>query len=135
MLGYVYGHTGEHAAPFIRCCCVKLSEGNQLNTNQSLGVKVATPVGNLVGQLLFGWLADLVGRKRMCQCYFMSKPITFINQCMIDGVELMVMIIATFGQALAGQAPAVNVLGVIIVWRFIVSAKNFLNVCDSTLCL
>ncbi|KAG1743456.1 major facilitator superfamily domain-containing protein [Suillus lakei] len=84
MLGYVYGHTG-----------------NQLNTNQSLGVKVATPVGNLVGQLLFGWLADLVGRKRMY------------------GVELMVMIIATFGQALAGQAPAVSVLGVIIVWRFI----------------
>ncbi|KAG2131377.1 major facilitator superfamily domain-containing protein [Suillus clintonianus] len=84
MLGYVYGHTA-----------------NQLNTNQSLGVKVATPVGNLVGQLLFGWLADHVGRKRMY------------------GVELMVMIIATFGQALAGQAPAVNVLGVIIVWRFI----------------
>ncbi|KAG2340705.1 phosphate permease [Suillus weaverae] len=84
MLGYVYGHTS-----------------NQLSTNQSLGVKVATPVGNLVGQLLFGWLADLVGRKRMY------------------GVELMVMIIATFGQALAGQAPAVSVLGVIIVWRFI----------------
>ncbi|KAG1775929.1 major facilitator superfamily domain-containing protein [Suillus placidus] len=84
MLGYVYGHTS-----------------NQLSTNQSLGVKVATPVGNLVGQLLFGWLADVVGRKRMY------------------GVELMVMIVATFGQALAGQAPAVSVLGVIIVWRFI----------------
>ncbi|KIK45244.1 hypothetical protein CY34DRAFT_801868 [Suillus luteus UH-Slu-Lm8-n1] len=84
MLGYVYGHTS-----------------NQLSTNQSLGVKVATPVGNLVGQLLFGWLADVVGRKRMY------------------GVELMVMIIATFGQALAGQAPAVSVIGVIIVWRFI----------------
>ncbi|KAG2071755.1 phosphate transporter [Suillus decipiens] len=84
MLGYVYGHTN-----------------NQLSANQSLGVKVATPVGNLVGQLLFGWLADILGRKRMY------------------GVELMIMIIATFGQALAGQAPAVNVLGVIIVWRFI----------------
>ncbi|KAG1732772.1 major facilitator superfamily domain-containing protein [Suillus occidentalis] len=80
MLGYVYGHTN-----------------NQLSINQSLGVKVATPVGNLVGQLLFGWLADIVGH----------------------GVELMVMIIATFGQALAGQAPAVSVIGVIIVWRFI----------------
>jgi len=33
----------------------------------------------------------------------------------------MIMIIATFGQALAGEAPAVNILGVIIVWRFIVS--------------
>ncbi|KAH7907279.1 major facilitator superfamily domain-containing protein [Hygrophoropsis aurantiaca] len=84
MLGYVYGHTG-----------------NQLNTNQSLGIKVATPVGNLVGQLLFGWLADILGRKRMY------------------GVELMIMIIATFGQALAGQAPAVSVIGVIVVWRFI----------------
>jgi PHS family inorganic phosphate transporter-like MFS transporter len=33
----------------------------------------------------------------------------------------MIMIVATFGQALAGQAPAVSVIGVIIVWRFIVS--------------
>jgi PHS family inorganic phosphate transporter-like MFS transporter len=51
MLGNVYGH------------------GQSLNTNQGLGVKVATPIGNLFGQLLFGWLADVVGRKRMCQ-YF-----------------------------------------------------------------
>lgn len=84
MLGFVYGHTN-----------------NQLSTNQSLGIKVATPVGNLVGQVLFGWLADIVGRKRMY------------------GVELMIMIIATFGQALAGEAPAINILAVIIVWRFI----------------
>ncbi|KAG1825084.1 major facilitator superfamily domain-containing protein [Suillus variegatus] len=84
MLGFVYGHTK-----------------NQLSSNQSLGVKVATPVGNLVGQVLFGWLADIIGRKRMY------------------GVELMIMIIATFGQALAGEAPAINILGVIIVWRFI----------------
>lgn len=84
MLGYVYGHSS-----------------NQLSSNQSLGVKVATPVGNLVGQLLFGWLADVLGRKRMY------------------GVELMIMIIATFGQALAGSAPAVSIIGVIVVWRFI----------------
>jgi MFS family permease len=49
MLGYVYG------------------KNHSLNTNQSLGVKVATPIGTLVGQLLFGWLADVVGRKRMCK--------------------------------------------------------------------
>jgi hypothetical protein len=41
--------------------------GGKLSTNQDLGVKVATPVGTLVGQLLFGWLADVVGRKRMCE--------------------------------------------------------------------
>ena len=49
MLGYVYG------------------KGGSLNSNQSLGVKVATPVGNIFGQVIFGWLADVVGRKRMCQ--------------------------------------------------------------------
>lgn len=66
--------------------------------------------------------------------YFMLKLTIIINQYMIDGVELMVMIIATFGQALAGQAPAVSVLGVIIVWRFIVSATNPQNVRASTIC-
>ena len=39
----------------------------KLSTNQDLGVKVATPVGTLIGQLLFGWLADVLGRKRMCK--------------------------------------------------------------------
>ncbi|KAL9714364.1 hypothetical protein Ac2012v2_002676 [Leucoagaricus gongylophorus] len=83
MLGYVYG------------------KGGALNANQDLGVKVATPVGNFFGQLLFGWLADNVGRKKMY------------------GVELMIMIIATFAQALSGQAPSVNVIGALVVWRFI----------------
>ena len=32
----------------------------------------------------------------------------------------MIIIIGTFGQALAGQAHAVNIIAVIIVWRFIV---------------
>jgi len=31
------------------------------------------------------------------------------------------MIVATFGQALAGQAPAVSIIGAIVIWRFIVS--------------
>ena len=49
------------AAPLI------ILKGGKLSTNQDLGVKVATPVGTLVGQLLFGWLADVVGRKKMCK--------------------------------------------------------------------
>lgn len=83
MLAYTYGRNGA------------------LTTWQNTGVKAATPVGNLIGQVLFGWLADVLGRKRMY------------------GVELMIMIIATFGQALSGEAPAVSIIGVIIVWRFI----------------
>ncbi|OCH93017.1 phosphate permease [Obba rivulosa] len=83
MLGYLYTKSGK------------------LNTNQDLGVKVATPIGNLFGQLIFGWLADVVGRKRMY------------------GIELMIIIVATFGQAVAGEARGVNILAVIITWRFI----------------
>ncbi|KAF9818562.1 hypothetical protein IEO21_02667 [Rhodonia placenta] len=84
MLGYVYGRTAS---------------GFALSSNESLGVKVATPIGNIFGQFFFGWMADVVGRKRMY------------------GIELMIIIVATFGQAVAGQARAVNVLGVIIAWR------------------
>ena len=57
MLGFVYG-TRTKAG---------VIGSEALNVNQDLGVKVATPVGTLVGQVLFGWLADLVGRKRMCK--------------------------------------------------------------------
>ncbi|KAI0925827.1 hypothetical protein AcW1_008158 [Taiwanofungus camphoratus] len=87
MLGFVYG-SGSPGA-------------QSLTTNESLGVKVATPIGNLFGQLFFGWMADVVGRKRMY------------------GIELMLIIVATFGQAVAGQGHAVDILGVIIVWRFV----------------
>ncbi|KAG5335668.1 hypothetical protein C0989_000796 [Termitomyces sp. Mn162] len=89
MLGYVYG-AGSPS-----------NNGRMLSSNQDLGIKVATPVGNLVGQLLFGWLADMLGRKRMY------------------GIELMIIIIATFAQALAGDGHSISIIGVLIVWRFL----------------
>jgi PHS family inorganic phosphate transporter-like MFS transporter len=93
MLGYVYG------AP-TPANTTKIGT-ETLNANQSLGVKVATPVGTLFGQLLFGWLADVVGRKRMY------------------GIELMIIIITTFAQALSGNGHSVGIIGVLVVWRFL----------------
>ena len=49
--------------------CAHFTTDQKLSSNQDLGVKVATPVGTLIGQLLFGWLADVVGRKRMCESH------------------------------------------------------------------
>ncbi|GAA5896023.1 hypothetical protein JCM6882_005588 [Rhodosporidiobolus microsporus] len=86
MIGYVY-NLGSHKG--------------SLTANQDLGLKASAPVGTLVGQLLFGWLADVVGRKKMY------------------GLELMIIIIATVGQAVAGHGPGVSILGVLIMWRFI----------------
>ena len=95
--------------------------GHALSANQDLGVKVAAPIGTLVGQLLFGWLADVVGRKRMCK-FFLPPLSSFCmshEYVLADGVELMIIIVATFAQALSGQGPAIHIIGALIVWRFI----------------
>ncbi|KAJ3184647.1 Inorganic phosphate transporter pho84 [Geranomyces variabilis] len=66
-------------------------------------IKGIANVGNAVGQLLFGYLADRLGRKRMY------------------GVELMLMIVATLGQALtAPPAKGVGILAILAFWRFCV---------------
>ncbi len=101
MLGYVYGHN------------------HVLNINQDLGVKVATPIGNLFGQLIFGWLADVVGRKRMCMSRVLVPAWFRSHLWPSDGVELMIIIVGTFGQAISGGGPTVSVLGAIMTWRFI----------------
>ncbi|KAG8984991.1 Inorganic phosphate transporter pho84 [Tulasnella sp. JGI-2019a] len=65
------------------------------------GLKVSGPVGTVVGQLFFGWAADRLGRKKMY------------------GLELIIMVGATFGQMLAGNARGANIYGVLITYRFI----------------
>lgn len=101
MLGYVY--TTSHT----------------LNTNQDLGVKVAAPIGTLFGQLIFGWLADVVGRKRMCMFFFLFLVCVWWSLLLfIDGFELIIIIVGTFGQAISGQGPTVGIIGALICWRF-----------------
>ncbi|KAI0132723.1 major facilitator superfamily domain-containing protein [Xylariales sp. AK1849] len=75
------------------------SSAGVMPTSSDNAIKLSTSAGTVVGQLLFGWLADNVGRKKMY------------------GVELIIIIFATFGQALSSGSPSVNIIGLIIFWR------------------
>lgn len=69
MLGYVYGDENGKAdvsssvffGTFSHC------PAGDLSPWQSTGLKVAAPVGSLVGQVVFGCLADILGRRRICE--------------------------------------------------------------------
>ena len=64
-------------------------------------IKVATSCGTVVGQLGFGWLADVVGRKK------------------IYGLELIIIIFTTMAQALGSNSPAISITGLLAFWRVI----------------
>ncbi|KAE9369118.1 putative inorganic phosphate transporter PHO84 [Stipitochalara longipes BDJ] len=68
-------------------------------TNSDTAIKVATSGGTVLGQLGFGYLADVVGRKRMY------------------GLELIIIIFATLAQALSSSSRAISITGIIIFWR------------------
>lgn len=74
---------------------------DKLPTTADTLIKVMTSVGTLFGQIFFGAMADLVGRKRMY------------------GWELSLVIIATLGQCLAARSDAVSVVGLMVFWRVI----------------
>ncbi|KAH8172154.1 sugar transporter domain-containing protein [Sarocladium implicatum] len=65
--------------------------------NQAL--KASTSAGIVVGMILFGWLADVYGRRRMY------------------GIELGIIILCTMGCALASSSPAISAAGLLIFWR------------------
>lgn len=86
MIGYVYWK----------------DQGNKTPHDVDTAIKVSCSVGTVVGQLLFGYLADHVGRKRMY------------------GVELIIIIVGTIGQTLVGNSKAASFWGVITFWRVII---------------
>ena len=86
MLGVVYWQTAR-------------SKPGTIPTNSDTAIKVATSGGTVIGQVAFGTLADLVGRKRMY------------------GLELIIIIFATLAQSLSAASPAISVVGLIIFWR------------------
>lgn len=54
----------------------------------------------------------------MCKCGRSSKA-QVVERTLADGIELMIIITSTFAQAMAGSGPAVNIIGVLTLWRFI----------------
>jgi MFS transporter, PHS family, inorganic phosphate transporter len=76
------------------------NNGN-LPQNVTTAIKAATSGGAVVGQLGFGWLADMIGRRKMY------------------GVELAIIILATLGQSLSAPSSAVTMTGLIIFWRVV----------------
>lgn len=66
------------------------------------GLLISTLAGTMVGQIAFGFLGDIYGRRKMY------------------GFELIVLIIGSLGTAMASEgAGSMNVWGWIIVWRLI----------------
>jgi MFS transporter, PHS family, inorganic phosphate transporter len=70
-----------------------------IDPSADTAIKVATSGGTIIGQLGFGYLADVVGRKRMY------------------GLELIIIIFATLAQALSSPSISVSFVGLIIFWR------------------
>ena len=77
------------------------SAKGKIPVNSDTAIKVATSGGTVIGQLGFGYLADVVGRKKMY------------------GLELIIIIFATLAQALASDSKAISITGIIIFWRVI----------------
>src|ERR1700712_3197266 len=85
MLGVVFFHDSK-------------SKGT-IPPNSDTAIKVATSGGTVIGQLGFGYLADVLGRKKMY------------------GLELILIIFATLAQALSSSSRSISIVGVIIFWR------------------
>lgn len=77
---------------------------NDTTSREITFINIATLAGTLLGQVLFGFLADKNGRKRMY------------------GVELTLLIAATLGVAMSstGVNDSMNIFAWLIWWRIIV---------------
>ena len=72
-----------------------------LPTSVNTALKTAASAGAVVGQLGFGWLADVVGRRKMY------------------GLELAIIVFATLAQSLSSPSRAVSLTGLLVFWRVV----------------
>ncbi|KAK8030721.1 hypothetical protein PG990_000455 [Apiospora arundinis] len=73
--------------------------GGTLPAESDTAIKAATFAGVIIGQVSFGILADVVGRKSMY------------------GLELIIIIAVTLAQSLSSNSPAMSIVGLMIFWR------------------
>jgi PHS family inorganic phosphate transporter-like MFS transporter len=76
-------------------------QNGKIPPNSDTAIKVSTSGGTVIGQLGFGYLADVVGRKKMY------------------GLELIVIIVATLAQALTSESVSMHIVGLLVFWRVI----------------
>lgn len=86
---------------------VSINSGDSIAiaTNYETAINEVTLVGSLLGQLIFGYLSDRFGRKRLY------------------GVELVIVIFGTIGFVQSGSGynqESMSIIGWIIFWRFFV---------------
>jgi PHS family inorganic phosphate transporter-like MFS transporter len=87
MLGIVYWQDAKHRGV--------------MPHNADTSIKVATSAGAIFGQIIFGFLGDCLGRKKMY------------------GVELMIIISTTLAQSLCGESTTLSIVGVLIFYRVV----------------
>ncbi|KAJ2892342.1 uncharacterized protein MKZ38_009951 [Zalerion maritima] len=86
---HAYGYGGNHG---------------HLPISVSQAIKTSTSAGIIIGQILFGWLADVFGRRRMY------------------GVELGIIVVSTLCCALVSPSPSVSFVGLMVFWRVMMGA-------------
>lgn len=72
-----------------------------LPTSVSQTLKASTSAGIVIGQVLFGWLADIFGRRRMY------------------GIELGIIVLSTLNCALASPSQSMSSTGLLTFWRVV----------------
>lgn len=80
--------------------------GGTLPAESDTAIKAATFAGVIIGQVSFGILADVVGRKSMY------------------GLELIIIIIVTLAQSLSSNSPAMSIVGLMIFWRVLMVSQS-----------
>lgn len=88
-----------------------------ISSGHETALRAAVLLGMLFGQLTFGFLADIYGRRKLY------------------GYELMVILLAIVGVSMSspGLVGSMSLFGWLFVWRFIMGFGRHLRICWSRL--